>query len=159
MGTDWIKTVLLLSNLHNYVPTRRRFVLFLQFVLTHSSCSLSLPWRSACSTHDPKFYQAALVYEHTVIFILASVFAYLFLSRCVTGESDTNSPPSLLLRIEVFFWLYCVHCLISLFMTLPQDTVRWTYKGTAWWVPPSVIANRSVWLMWQCWVHFSWCFG
>lgn len=55
MGTDWIKTVLLLSNLHNYVPTRRRFVLFLQFVLTHSSCSLSLPWRSACSTHDPKF--------------------------------------------------------------------------------------------------------
>lgn len=36
-------------------------------------------------------------------------------------------------RLKAFFssWYAVYH-----FMALPQDTVRWTYRGTTWWVPP-----------------------
>lgn len=81
-------------------------------------------------------------------FIVPVSVCLLYLSCCATRE--VLVPWCMLWSVKS---LYGSHCLISLFLWLSQDTVRWTYKGTSWWVHqpfiyPDLSNTFNVWGLW-----------
>ena len=92
---------------------------------------------SVCTQDYPTFYQAVVMFMN--------ILSMLSRPLCLhTGESDykytcykkkkKNPTQSVDIDFCLLFHLValCPLCDSSVFVPPPQDTVRWTYKGTTW---------------------------
>lgn len=141
----------------NFTEQQSFFVLLLQFVFTHSFSLICV--RHLFLVASLPTYQC--LHKTILHFIRLELCLWTYCQSCpgqcvcilgkVTTSTDAIKKKKKPLHPVCWYGVLsfvppgCIVCDSSVFMTPPQDTVRWTYKGTTWWVPPSpVTSSRSV---------------